>query len=180
MVSDMSMLSQETILNSMGDAKIKRKLVATDTKNEEKEDASVVQRRSQLLAAEYVLSAYIHGEPFARLEDFRQEFFVKPLHRSVYEYLTGLKARGQSLKIGYIFDLTEESQADADALLAAAEKIPKAGAEAHYRQCLKTLFQETLEKYKADLIEKLKTTEDGKDKELLKKEMRKQLGEKKK
>jgi DNA primase len=185
-VSDLTGVYDETLKNSVKaikDASAKTKLnekissfaTASDSEepvveNDEKQTVITAEMRVRIIAARYLLSSFLNGKEFANLSHFKMDFFDYKPHQEVY--LAILRHEGKKLKVGALFDIIPQAQAEIQKLIDGVQSVPSEKQADYYKECLERLKKAAKDKRIAEIIDLLKTEQNESLKTILKEELR--------
>lgn len=171
-VSSMSGLSTESIINSLAQAKATPS--APERANTEQDSAQPPETNARIVAARFLLSAVFGCKDYVQIDDLNEEYLEYPPHKEIAAYINACIARKEPPKIGALFDFVED-KSEIDRITEAANGVPASEEREYYRKCVETLQKGGLQKRRTYLLEKIKSTADDKERELLKEELRKLL-----
>lgn len=170
-VSEVSNISETTILNELTAEVVKERVIFQGQKPENANiDITKAEEKGEIEASRCILASVVLGKEYVTFNSLKEEYFAYPPHKTIFEYILGcIKNQKQSI-IGELYNL-EGVGAELNEILKFEERIPLPGQEKFYQDSLKRLDKKLNSKRMKEILSQLQIVEDENDKKQLEKEL---------
>ncbi len=171
LVSDISGLSSDSLLASVGSATEADVSARNKTRDRSEGDSDLGVRR-------FVLASAIELKDYVKIEDLKEYYFNSDVHKAIYKYIRErMEKKDHPPRKGDLFDLAEDGNAEIAEVIASTEKVAVDKQAEFYKACINKLERETSQAEIQRIVEELKTAQ-GEQKTALERELMLKLNKK--